>query len=348
MIALHLIFGGGDKPAPVEEVSAPVAVEDVVQEEPEDQSYLDILDYEASSVLAEAVDELDAAVIEKITREPKQINTTKIVKQNKQSWKDNAVPVDMPKRGGKVVIIIDDMGMSHDLSQQTIDLPAPLTLAFLPYAPNLESMTERAHKKGHELMIHMPMEPMNPDLDVGSIALLDDMTEAQLQEAMEKAFNSFDHYVGINNHMGSRLTQNEQAMHVVMNELARRGLLFVDSKTISTSVAGKLAAQHGLDYAERDVFLDHENTDEFVADALQRLEHIARQKGYAIAIGHPKKVTVNGLKKWLPTLASKGLTVVPVSAVVKNDGTVKLTHDTEAVKAVLNPLPALSPLPQLQ
>ncbi|MCB1532374.1 MAG: divergent polysaccharide deacetylase family protein [Alphaproteobacteria bacterium] len=239
-----------------------------------------------------------------------------IVKQTERAWEDNAASAPAPGKAGRVVIIIDDMGMSYTLSNQAIDLPAPITLAFLPYAPNLPAMTGRAKEQGHELMIHMPMEPMNHDLDVGSIALLKDMDAAQIKENLDKAFASFDGYVGINNHMGSRLTQDERAMHLVMNELAARGLLFVDSKTISTSVAGKIAAEHGLDYAERDVFLDHETTPEFVAHALSQLEQIARTKGYAIGIGHPKKATIEGLKKWIPTLAAKNLSIVPVSAVV--------------------------------
>lgn len=240
-----------------------------------------------------------------------------VIKQKERSWPADAALDPSDGRTGKVVIIIDDMGMGYSTSNQTIDLPAPLTLAFLPYAPNLEAMTSRAKDRGHELMIHMPMEPMNPDLDVGSIALLDDMTRVEIQENLEKAFASFDGYVGINNHMGSRLTQNEVAMHLVMNELAERGLLFVDSKTISTSVAGRIAAEHGLDYAERDIFLDHENTPEFVMNALRKVEQTAKRQGYAIAIGHPKKATIEGLRQWLPTLEAKGLTVVPVSAVVK-------------------------------
>ena len=245
-----------------------------------------------------------------------------IVRGTSQAWKDDAAavnPVAIPEVRARVVIIIDDMGMGQGLSRKTIDLPAPLTLAFLPYAPNLKAMTAQAKAKGHELMIHMPMEPMNPDLDVGTIALLDEMSEDELNAQLDKAFASFDGYVGVNNHMGSRLTQNERAMHVVMNALAKRGLLFVDSKTISTSVAAKTAAAHGLDYAGRDVFLDHENTDAFVAKALAQLEAVALKKGVGIAIGHPKKVTINGLRKWMPTLAAKGIQVVPVSAVVRND-----------------------------
>lgn len=298
---------------------APAAVEEVYEEHSRFEESKDLLKAETQIFEKIAQEAADSAL-----RQAEDAGAAlssvpaKIVKAKEQSWKKFAIPADLADKKGKVVIIIDDVGMAHSLSNQVIDIDAPLTLAFLPYAPNLKAMTRRAKAEGHELMIHMPMEPMNADLDVGAIALLDEMSDVELTENLGKAFASFEGYVGINNHMGSRLTQNEYAMHVVMNELAERGLLFVDSKTISTSVAGKIAAEHGLDYAERDVFLDHENNIDFVMNALNKVEIVAKKQGYAIAIGHPKKATIAGLKQWLPTLEGKGLTVVPVSAVVKN------------------------------
>ncbi len=172
----------------------------------------------------------------------------------KISKKTPAIP---PDRKTKIVIIIDDMGMDRKHSNQVIDIGAPLTLAFLPYAPQLKNITQRASAQGHELMIHMPMEPMKESLDPGPISIRVGMSEGEILKNLDKAFKSFDNYVGINNHMGSKVTQNEPILHLVMDQLAQRNLLFVDSKTISTSKAGAIAARHGLDYAERDVFLDH-------------------------------------------------------------------------------------------
>lgn len=233
-----------------------------------------------------------------------------------QFWKDHAVTGVAPAGKSKIVIIIDDMGMGRKHSFEVMDLPAPLTLAFLPYAPGLEEITAQARARGHELLIHAPMEPMG-DMNPGPVALLDSMPETELNENLDKMFNSFSGYVGINNHMGSKLTQNEAAMHVVMNALAERGLIFVDSKTISTSVAAKVAAEHGLDYAERDVFLDHEDNIDFVRGALLNLEKHARAYGAAVAIGHPKAATIAALKEWIPLAEQRGFVIVPVSAVVR-------------------------------
>ena len=218
----------------------------------------------------------------------------------------------------KIIIIIDDMGVNKKLSKEVIDLKAPLTLAFLPYADNLPNITEQAKNKGHELIIHMPMEPINSGLDVGSIALLDHMNEQEIQKNLDQAFKSFEGYVGINNHMGSKVTQNQTIMNQVMDNLAKRDLFFVDSITIGSSVAASTAEKYGLRFAERDVFLDHEESDEFVQKALQKLEQISQKRGYAIAIGHPKKNTIKALKSWLPDAQKRGFQIVPVSTVVMN------------------------------
>lgn len=218
----------------------------------------------------------------------------------------------------KVIIIIDDVGLSKKYSNSVVNLPAPLTLAYLPYAKNLPEQTKMARDNGHELLIHTPMEPMGEN-DPGPMALLTSMSEADIKANMNKIFTSFEGYVGINNHMGSRFTQDTEKMTIVMEMLKDRGLIFVDSKTSAKSVAADLAQKTGLYYAQRDVFLDHDPSLDAVKSSLERLEGKARKNGYAIAIGHPKKETVQALQEWIPTLQDKGLTLAPLSAVVKHD-----------------------------
>lgn len=216
-------------------------------------------------------------------------------------------------KGAKIAIIIDDVGMDMKHSKQVLDLPAPVTLAFLPYAPRTRELAAAGKAKGHELIIHVPMEAMDGDLNIGPGGLKAAMTPAEFQAAFGKMLGSFDGYVGINNHMGSRLTQDKDAMARLMNILATKNLFFVDSKTIQSSVAAQEAAQAGVKYAERDIFLDHVETRAFVDKALAQAERMAAKKGYAIAIGHPKSFTIEGLKAWIPTLAAKGIELVPVS-----------------------------------
>lgn len=214
----------------------------------------------------------------------------------------------------RIAIMIDDMGMNRTQSRAVVEMDSvPLTLAFLPYAPDLASLTKPAQAAGHELMIHMPMEPVSSKVPLGPIALKDNMNADEIKAMLDKAYASFDGYTGLNNHMGSRVTQNKAVMDVVMDSLDKRGLFYVDSKTISTSIAAKAAREQGLAHAERDIFLDHEETLEFARGALKRLEKVALEKGHSIAIGHPKVNTIAALKEWLPTLEARGFEIVPVS-----------------------------------
>ncbi|MCB1529860.1 MAG: divergent polysaccharide deacetylase family protein [Rhodospirillales bacterium] len=218
----------------------------------------------------------------------------------------------------RIAVIIDDIGMDIKRSRAALSLPAAVTLALLPYAESAPKLARQAQEKGHELMIHVPMEPMNRKLSLGGMGLRGDMDEAAFQARFDEILSSFKGYSGINNHMGSRLTQDQEMMARVMARLKKEGLFFVDSRTIATSVAGEMAARAGLPHAARDVFLDHEDTPDFVAKSLEKLEALAHKNGHAIAIGHPKDVTLAALEAWVQTLGPKGIELVPVSALLTN------------------------------
>lgn len=219
---------------------------------------------------------------------------------------------------GRVVIIIDDMGMTHGRDAQVVAMQGPLTLAYLPYAPGVREAAAKARAAGHELLVHTPMEPMDGRLDMGSIALRTGMEEAAFKTILEtQVLTAFEGYIGINNHMGSRLTQDRESMEWVMEVLKAKGLVFVDSITINTSIAAATAQSFGVPFAERDVFLDHFDTEVSVHKALAELERRAKEQGYAIAIGHPKAHTIAALQKWLPGIKERGLELVPVSKVLE-------------------------------
>lgn len=231
-----------------------------------------------------------------------------------QTTKDT-IAYQKPAVRGKIAIIIDDMGLSLRSKQMEV-LTGPLTLSYLPYAKDLPTRTKRARSHGHELMVHIPMEAVNKNIDAGPRVLKDTQSKATLLKSLDWALSQFDGYVGINNHMGSRMTQNKNAMSFIMDDLKKRDLFFVDSRTISSSVAAQTAKETGIAYAERDVFLDHEISAAFIERALKKLEQKAKVQGYAIGIGHPHKETIAALKSWIPTLKEKGLELVPVSVLV--------------------------------
>jgi hypothetical protein len=237
--------------------------------------------------------------------------------RGEQAWRKYAVQADIPAGAPKVVIILDDMGVNRAMSEAAIGLPGPLTLAFLPYGSATGELVETARARGHELMVHMPMEPLNKSLDPGPDVLRTSFSEPEFMEALRRNLGAIEGYVGINNHMGSKLTQDRRAMERVMGELRRRGMLFIDSRTIHSSVAAEIAGEFHLPSARRDVFLDHYPDYESVMAALEKLEDVARKHGTAIGIGHPRAGTVRALYAWLPTLQEKGIALAPVSAAVR-------------------------------
>lgn len=248
---------------------------------------------------------------------PEEESPAVVEEPHAQKPDDTPLPdVVVPRTDGKrakVAIIIDDLGIDAKRSRQIIDLPAPITLAFLPYGSKTKEFAAIGKAKGHPLIIHTPMEAMDGKQNIGPGGLKAGMDDAAFAQNFEVMLKSFEGYGGINNHMGSRLTQDEAAMKRLMGMLKERGLYFVDSKTISTSVAAKEARRAGVPYAVRNVFLDHEDTRSFVDGALAKVEKEALQHGTAIAIGHPKDATIAGLRAWIPTLKAKGIDLVPVS-----------------------------------
>ncbi len=211
-----------------------------------------------------------------------------------------------------IAIVIDDLGLSPSRVRQVADLPGPLTLSFLPYGHGLAESTRGARAAGHELMLHMPMQPLGRQ-DPGPGALELGLSEQEFAGRVSGNLSAFRGYAGVNNHMGSRLTADARAMTRVMAELKPKGLYFLDSLTSSRSVAGDKAAEAGLAHATRDVFIDHDRSPAAIAAALRQVERVARRQGMAIAIGHPHTVTINALAAWLPGLRARGFDLVPMS-----------------------------------
>lgn len=211
-----------------------------------------------------------------------------------------------------IAIIIDDMGHSLEEGQRLARLEQPLTLAFLPYRRHTVSLAKLAHKQQKEIMLHAPMANTR-NFDLGPGGLTSDMDELGVVTTLRRALQAIPYVQGVNNHMGSLLTQKLRPMDWVMKELRRYPLYFVDSRTIASSVAGDVARAHQIPSLTRDVFLDHEQTEEFVDRQFKLLIKRARENGSAIGIGHPHKVTVDYLEKHLPELDAQGIAIATVS-----------------------------------
>jgi polysaccharide deacetylase 2 family uncharacterized protein YibQ len=232
------------------------------------------------------------------------------------AWRRFAVTPPPVQNRPMIAVVIDDMGLDRKRAEKVIALRAPLTLAFMTYAEDLPRLTAEAHARGHELMVHMPMQPQAASFNAGPDALTVGATDEDLRQRIDWGLSRFTGYVGINNHMGSRFTEDEAGMAVVMHELSKRGLMFLDSVTTSHSVAAEAATRNHVPFAARQVFLDNEQSRDAIAAQLGRTEAAARKHGYAIAIGHPHDTTIAALTDWLESVESRGFVIVPVTAIV--------------------------------
>ncbi len=232
------------------------------------------------------------------------------------AWMRNAMPA--PKTGGRpmIAVVIDDMGIDRKRSERIVSLPGVLTTAYLSYANDLAGQAARARAAGREVILHVPMEPKSANVDPGPDVLLTRHSEAEIRTRLAAALDRFDGFAGINNHMGSKFTAHAEGMGVVLDELAARGLLFLDSRTAGSTVGSAIAREIGVPTAERNVFLDNVNEVGAVMARLAETERVARRQGFAVAIGHPRDATVAALAKWMGDAARRGFVLVPLSAVV--------------------------------
>jgi hypothetical protein len=232
-------------------------------------------------------------------------------------WLRNAVASVDPGDRPMITIVIDDVGISPQHAEMAIALPAPVVISIMTYAGNAAALAREARSRGHELLVHMPMQPVDDRVHAGPNSLTVGLSEAEIRRRVVWGLNRLAGYVGFNNHMGSRFTQDEAGMRVVLAEAKNRGLLFLDSKTIAGSIADRLAGQMGVVHIERDVFIDDDMSEAAVARQLAATEAIARQQGFAVAIGHPHPATIAVLRRWLPEARKRGFAIVPLTTIVK-------------------------------
>lgn len=210
-----------------------------------------------------------------------------------------------PERRPQVAIIIDDIGYNRVLARKLMDLDIPITFSVLPHSPHNRELAAEAHGKGIEIMLHLPMEPMEyPKVNPGPGALLVAMDVDDMIETLYDDLDDVPYVVGVNNHMGSRMTTVSTRMYQIFTVLRKKDLFFIDSKTSPQSLCKPSARLLQVPFGERDVFLDHSLDKKTIRKQVNRLIRVALSTGEAIGIGHPHSETYEVLFEELDRLKS--------------------------------------------
>jgi len=217
----------------------------------------------------------------------------------------------------RLAIIIDDIGFTKAYTN-LIRIKLPITYAIIPYTIYSVEAANEATKAGMEVILHLPMEPKAyPEKDPGKGGLLISMDENSIINKVREDLDLVPHIKGVNNHMGSRFTEYGRGMKLVLSEIKKRDLYFIDSKTSYKSKAYTIAKGLNIRSAERDVFLDNIQTEEAIEKQLEEAISIAKEKGEAIAIGHPYASTIATLSRMAPDIKEMGVELVFASTLTK-------------------------------
>jgi len=242
----------------------------------------------------------------------------KIGADGRKPWQVYARPFDPNDKRPRIALIIGGLGQSSAATEAAIQrLPGAVTLAYTAYARNLPQWVDLSRAAGHEVLLTLPMEPVGyPANDPGPHTLLVSLSEAENRARLTWLMSRFAGYSGVVNLMGSRFTTEAGALKPVLDELNKRGLLFVDSRSSLSSVAGKMAGEIKLPRAVNNRFIDTKAARPEIDKRLEELEQIARSEGVAVGIGAPYPVTIERITQWVQQLDGKGIALAPVSAVV--------------------------------
>ncbi len=232
--------------------------------------------------------------------------------------KELPIAVSEPWPAAQLAIVIDDLGYDRRRGLQAIRLPGRLTVAVMPHTPNARFLAEAAHEAGREIILHHPMQ--GSDYNAGGKTpkgiLTLDMGPSDIRFALRQALTSVPHCMGINNHTGSTLTQARSHMYWLMQQVASTDLYYLDSRTTTQTVAGEAAQAWGVPFVSRDVFLDHHNDRESIARQFKYAVKLAKRRGHAVLIAHPRPLSLELLAQQLPLLDSSEIELVHASELI--------------------------------
>lgn len=221
-------------------------------------------------------------------------------------------------KGGKIAIILDDWGQSTISCKYLKEIPEPLAISILPGLRHTKDVANCAKLYNKLTMLHLPLEALhNYDFYPPNYIIKTSMDPTLVSKIVEEDLNQLPSIEGVNNHMGSKATADRALMKVIFRIIKKKGLFFVDSMTSHYSVSAALADEMGLAYGKRDVFLDNINNRSAIAKQFVALAQKARRRGYAVAIGHDRPVTMQHLKEEITWLEHQGFEIVSIKELLK-------------------------------
>lgn len=219
----------------------------------------------------------------------------------------------------RIAIVLDDWGYSNKLLKTALNLNIPITYALLPSLPYTLNISKTLQKTNHEVILHLPLEPHNAsEHPIEKNTILTTMPEEEITHILKEHLKSVSHIKGVNNHMGSKATENIQTMNIIFDQLNKSHLYFLDSQTSKNSVGQNIAREKDVLFLKRDVFLDDEYNKKSIKKQMEKVKNISADKGYAIAIGHAKPATLEILKEMIPQFQKQGYEFVYVSELLDN------------------------------
>lgn len=217
----------------------------------------------------------------------------------------------------KVAIIIDDIGYQIEVFEQITKLTFPVAISILPFLPHSQLVAEKGKEKGLTVLLHLPMEPHDANINPGKGAIFTTMNEREIRAKISANLKDVPNIDGVNNHMGSKATEDVYTMEIVLKELKERDLFFVDSRTSSNSIGYELSKKMGINTAQRNVFLDNEQNVDYIRNQVIALKEVALKNGRAIAIGHPYCYTITVLNEIESMLEPDGIEIVKLEELLE-------------------------------
>jgi len=258
----------------------------------------------------------DPALLEKTDLGPLPI----VGKDGRAAWRVYARPFSQVEKRPRIAIILMGLGISAKETRMAIEsLPGPVSLSFAPFGKNLDALIESSRRQGHEVLLDLPMEPVDfPRNDPGPHTLLTSVSIDQNLRQLEWVLSRVTGYVGVSVYMGSGFATKPRALTPILSELKARGLMLVDTRENPLGQTKKIASEIGLPVAANYLFLDREPARDSIEENLSKLEARAKARGIAIGTAHAYPLTIRVLRDWLESLSSKGFVLAPVSAAAQS------------------------------